>query len=563
MEWREVGSTTIDAGYPLRGGRVTSDLWLFRGVDEVWAWRETENKLLWRHPLGHDALLGGALAVRDTLAYALAVPGEGMIELVAIEIRSGKRRWAKEWPLQPFNKGSVATSSALFLLGDDANYVPALVEIKPDTGAEVSIHRVPEGSFALGVAEDRLFIISEKGIFEWRKNEAHPILERDDIREFSILGPECAVGVWSLSESYSRLVMLDLRTVRVTAELDCGMVQTPKPIALGAGRVLVTPGKRDPGLRLWDVHTNRILWQRETPGSVVEAGVVGRVIVALALHEDLLTSAHATDLETGTELPPPPGTSFATRKVFAAGDTVVLAHSGQLAAWSPDLTDRPAKAERPSTRGNVPTETDSLAPFSTLGVATYRAALPEGRIEWLNGDGVAVASGSCRVIASYAADRSFQWGWANKDLVAAGVPVIQKGDGEPRLSDLDAEEAEALAYDAAVGAGCAFVYRAKAGAVTIFLGISDFQAGKGAPAVAKESVATALTSFGKLASERAIKLLGAGGDRETVTAALKSAAAAVADTAAAWNVDVAAEGERLRALAARVEAGAKAEDLGD
>lgn len=122
--------------------------------------------------------------------------------------------------------------------------------------------------------------------------------------------------------------------------------------------------------------------------------------------------------------------------------------------------------------------------FSTLGVKSFGAALPEGRIHWTNEAGEIVAHGRCQAVLSWAAtNNSAMWAEAMSHFQQAGVPCLPKLDGEDDyMEDCDAAAAEVMATQAAQLTGATFLYAAPmGGGGQLFLAIRDFKAGAQAP----------------------------------------------------------------------------------
>ena len=115
--------------------------------------------------------------------------------------------------------------------------------------------------------------------------------------------------------------------------------------------------------------------------------------------------------------------------------------------------------------------------FTRLGVRDFAAALPEGRIQWLNADGAVVATGRCVAILSYAsANQSMAWAEALPHFKAAGVPCLERPEGLPEYQvNITETVAEQLAARVARNAGADFLYPAKTGPGSLlYLSVSEF-----------------------------------------------------------------------------------------
>lgn len=119
------------------------------------------------------------------------------------------------------------------------------------------------------------------------------------------------------------------------------------------------------------------------------------------------------------------------------------------------------------------------AMFDSLGVATFGAALPEGRIQWMNGDGDVVASARCKVVLSWAAGNdSYLWATRLPGFAEAGVPVVELPDGEEESKvGVTKEEAESIATAACMNTGVQFMYEAPTGGGCLFLAVEGFLPG--------------------------------------------------------------------------------------
>jgi hypothetical protein len=116
--------------------------------------------------------------------------------------------------------------------------------------------------------------------------------------------------------------------------------------------------------------------------------------------------------------------------------------------------------------------------FGTLAIQSFGAALPEGRIHWMDKDGNIVAHGRCLAILSFAAtNNSVMWADGIPSFKDAGVPVVPH-EGEHYVVDQGPEQAEALALEAANKAGAIFAYQAPTGGGGIlWLAVTEFVPG--------------------------------------------------------------------------------------
>lgn len=122
--------------------------------------------------------------------------------------------------------------------------------------------------------------------------------------------------------------------------------------------------------------------------------------------------------------------------------------------------------------------------FRTLGVKSFGAALPEGRIQWTNEAGEVVAHARCQAVLSWAAtNNSLMWAEALGHFQQAGVPCLPKLDGEEDyLEGVTEEQAQELATQAAQLTGAQFLYAAPmGGGGQLFLAVREFRAGAEAP----------------------------------------------------------------------------------
>lgn len=118
--------------------------------------------------------------------------------------------------------------------------------------------------------------------------------------------------------------------------------------------------------------------------------------------------------------------------------------------------------------------------FASLGVKDFDAALPEGRIRWLDEHGAEVAHARCSAVLSWAGgNRSLCWAEALPHFVQAGVPTVARPDGLPEYQEgLTKELAEGLAGRAARDSGAEFLYEAKTGGGgALYLAVIGFTPG--------------------------------------------------------------------------------------
>ena len=115
--------------------------------------------------------------------------------------------------------------------------------------------------------------------------------------------------------------------------------------------------------------------------------------------------------------------------------------------------------------------------FKTLGVKTFYAQLPEGRIAWVDENGQTVAQARCKAILSYAtANQSVMWAWGLEHFAQAGVPTIAPDELVPvYMENVPQRNAEHLAMRAAEDDGAEFYYAAPSGEGSVlYLSIHDF-----------------------------------------------------------------------------------------
>lgn len=120
-------------------------------------------------------------------------------------------------------------------------------------------------------------------------------------------------------------------------------------------------------------------------------------------------------------------------------------------------------------------EIESL--FSSLNIQSFDAALPDGRISWLDGDERVVASGACQAILSWTGkNNSLMWAAAIPSFAEAGVPCLEPPDEQTYQENVPEDDAEALARQAAQLVSAQFLYAAATGPDSkLFLAIRDFR----------------------------------------------------------------------------------------
>ncbi len=140
--------------------------------------------------------------------------------------------------------------------------------------------------------------------------------------------------------------------------------------------------------------------------------------------------------------------------------------------------------------------------FTSLGVKSFGAALPEGRIQWTNSDGEVVAYARCQAILSFApANASLMWAEKIPSFVDAGVPCLPAPDDTGYQEGVDLTEAQEMAGQAAQLANAQFLYAAPTGGGgQLFLAIRDFS--PGAPDADPEADARRIDASRRWAQER-------------------------------------------------------------
>jgi len=144
--------------------------------------------------------------------------------------------------------------------------------------------------------------------------------------------------------------------------------------------------------------------------------------------------------------------------------------------------------------------------FDTLGVKSFGAALPEGRIQWTNEAGDVVAYARCQAILSYAAtNASIMWAEKIPSFTRSGVPCLPAPDDEGYQEGLDENDAQELASQAAQLVSAQFLYAAPTGGGgKLFLAIRDFTAG--APDADPEAKTRRLAATTEWVQERLTQL---------------------------------------------------------
>ncbi|RME25858.1 MAG: hypothetical protein D6798_07920 [Deltaproteobacteria bacterium] len=159
--------------------------------------------------------------------------------------------------------------------------------------------------------------------------------------------------------------------------------------------------------------------------------------------------------------------------------------------------------------------------FESLGIASFGAALPEGRIHWTNRAGEIVAHARCQAILSYAAaNQSLMWAAGIESFQQAGVPCLPPPDeSRPYEEDIGEDDAMELATQAAQLVNAQFLYAAPTGGGSkLFLAVRDFTPGSPDADPLEEErriEATRAWAFGKL-SRLAERLQQAVGDDQAV-----------------------------------------------
>ena len=118
--------------------------------------------------------------------------------------------------------------------------------------------------------------------------------------------------------------------------------------------------------------------------------------------------------------------------------------------------------------------------FRTLGIRTFGAALPEGRIHWMDESGTVVAHGSCLAILSFAAaNGSVMWAGEIPAFRQANVPVIPRPESFAGYQEnVNEKHAEAMATAVCRSEGALFLYRAPSGGGgALFLAVTEFHPG--------------------------------------------------------------------------------------
>ncbi len=122
------------------------------------------------------------------------------------------------------------------------------------------------------------------------------------------------------------------------------------------------------------------------------------------------------------------------------------------------------------------------AVLDSLNAEDFQAALPEGKIHWLDASRNVVAHANIKFILSYAPRaKSMMWGSDIAQYKAAGVPMLARPPREPgHREDVSLEDAVRAAAQAATSSGAQYLYRASAGPNSLFLAVFDFSIGAAA-----------------------------------------------------------------------------------
>jgi hypothetical protein len=122
---------------------------------------------------------------------------------------------------------------------------------------------------------------------------------------------------------------------------------------------------------------------------------------------------------------------------------------------------------------------DSIAhQMDALGVQSFGADLQGGRIHWMDGSNAVVAHGRCKAILSFAAtNNSYLWLSAHSQY--QGVPKVMKPEGaEGYREGVTEAEARAVAVEAAIADGAAYMYAAPmGGGGFVYLAVHDLAFG--------------------------------------------------------------------------------------
>ena len=208
--------------------------------------------------------------------------------------------------------------------------------------------------------------------------------------------------------------------------------------------------------------------------------------------------------------------------------------------------------------------------FDSLGVESFGAALPEGRIHWMNGSGRTVASARCKVVLSWASGNdSILWATKLPGFAEAGVPVVSLPEGQEEMQEgVTKEDAESIATAACMGTGVQFLYEAPTGGGCLFLAVDHFTPGSPDedPSAAAARLDTARGWAARTIAGLAVALEEGEGSRESVGAMgafakdlRNQAALALVGLPGAADVQALAERvEELQAIAESDPAGAAA-----
>lgn len=156
--------------------------------------------------------------------------------------------------------------------------------------------------------------------------------------------------------------------------------------------------------------------------------------------------------------------------------------------------------------------------FTTLGVRNFGAALPEGRIQWMDESGAVVAHAECAALLSWAAgNRSICWAEALPHFKQAGVPTVPRPEGLPEFQEAMTESlAESLAARAAQDFQAEFLYAAPTGGGgKLYLAVRGFTPGSSTDEVDPARKVAATRAW----IEARLRQLGAGTGRGDADAA--------------------------------------------
>lgn len=270
--WRKISSPQLRSS--VYGLVRYDDLWVFRGLKELFGWDPVHNKIIWKVLLKGDEGFGYRDLIKldeivITSAHKDSDPENVWIK--AFKSKSGQLVWEKKvkWRLNSYFGGLNIIKGQLVIIEDLKS--PQLIIINADTGkvsSKLAVDLVPTRSAVLG--ESLFYACPKKGLFKFslnQKDKLIKILEGDLTSVISRGNQLYALArfkeddltpsvVWFNNIESKKFKQLKLPGKPLPVEMS--IIPTSKD---NPHQLLLIPGKNN-GICMVDFELKKVLWHQ-------------------------------------------------------------------------------------------------------------------------------------------------------------------------------------------------------------------------------------------------------------------------------------------------------------